>query len=144
MKKVWTPKAKERIQEAVGYWLSQLALTPFRVTYFFEETPDKENENTLMEVACNHPYRSANITSYPSIAEASQDKLNQSACHEVIHIVLDPLDEVRLSDDKHWRLEVERVTDHLSMCLDDLARKLGRAEDQVKALQKPSKRKRVK
>lgn len=142
-KSIWTQAKKQRVIDGIDYWLDALALNPFVINYVFEEKDDPEDDGTLMHIKCNTPYRSARITVYPGMIHLSDARVLQSCAHEITHIVLDPLDRVRMFAGCIWRDEVERVTEQISMCMDDLARRLGEAQDRVHDLEKRSRRKRA-
>lgn len=143
-KSIWTQAKKQRVVDGIDYWLTALALKPFVISYVFSEKPDPDCDTTLMHIRCNSPYRSALVTVYPSMVDQTNVRVNQSCCHEVMHIVLDHLDRVRLYAGNVWRDEVERVTEQLSMCLHEIAVNLGESQDRVTDLEKSSHRKRGK
>lgn len=136
-KSIWTQAKKQRVVDGIDYWLRTLALKPFVISYVFSEKYDPEDDGSLMMINCNTPYRSAKITVYPGMIELSNDRVNQSCAHEVTHILLDTLDRVRLYAGCVWKDEVEKVTEQLSMCMHDLAMKWGEAQDRVKELERP-------
>lgn len=130
-KKVWTQAKKDRVQAGIGYWLAALGITPFNITYQFEEREAQDEPNTLMEIRCNYPYRNASLTCFRPAAELSDRRNNQCCAHEVMHIVLDPLCKVRLLDENTWNNRVEEIVEQVSMSVDEMATKLGKAEDEI-------------
>lgn len=127
IRKVWTKKKRDRIEQWIHYWIKMLSLEPCHADFDFCEEPHSDDGGscTNMDIRSSFPYRSMSIRVFPRMADMSYRRVAQKTCHEIMHYVIKPITRNRLESDGHFGEFEEMVVDQLGMCFENMAHYLN-------------------
>ncbi|KKL60346.1 hypothetical protein LCGC14_2206200 [marine sediment metagenome] len=131
MKKLTRKQCSQRLYSACFKWLKLLWVGDFDLLVRIDDLKDEEKESSGFKIdaksSINTPYKLITIVGDEESIRTMNDRaLDETACHEILHIILDPLhsllDEVitKLPKSKHepytnWTTrELESTTTHLT------------------------------
>lgn len=78
----------KRVQKYIDKWFNTLGLGWYEVDLHWSRVDDDEEKDTAAKTTWRWQYRTAAITFYlPTIAELSDDKLENAVVHEFAHIL---------------------------------------------------------
>jgi hypothetical protein len=108
-----TEKDKAGVQQYFEDACDRFGLQPARVRY--EWKVKQVEDETLAEVSTSYPYRAITLGIFPEFWNQEQDAQEEALLHEVMHVLLEPLDQHRLSHDKLFNDAEEDICDRLSI-----------------------------
>ena len=101
----------ERLGRILPFWQHRLGLDNWEIQQTFLDTIEGDNASTMAETDAQWQYESATIKWYlPTIAGHSDERIEQTLVHELVHVLLSPMDDATRGKDEQCELTVERVS----------------------------------
>jgi hypothetical protein len=118
------PVTKKYIDACLTRWRDRLHLNDWQLQVKYIEVQPPDCPDRAMAVEREPPYRLATVEIYPHVFELLRDSVDQTACHEMGHLIVAPIqDEAMLmfgTDSEIYRrlmYRLEESVDRLAVAL---------------------------